>query len=93
MDPKHIEHFAVYLQSIVHRQFPHDEVNVRIENGKVKAKMRARSSDRDAICHRLGEIEGFVRGLMKAPCLFSKSDIQCAVYLATPDKPAPKLPD
>ncbi len=93
MDPKRLEAFVTYFQAVAKRQFPHDEINLRIEDGKVKAKVHTRSSDPNANHRRQGEIAGFLHGMMKAPCLFSKADIQCAIYLATPDRPAEKLPE
>jgi hypothetical protein len=92
-DPKKLEAFVVYLQSLARRQFPHDEITLVLKDGKISAGILVRSSDRDAKWERLGNIHGFLHGLLAAPTLFSKLDIQCAVYLAQPHKPAGKLPD
>jgi len=93
MDPKRLEAFVTYLQAVVKRQFPHDEVHIALNGKEIETEIRIKALNLIAASRRKGEIKGFILGLMKAPCIFSKSDTQCAIYLATPDRPAEKLPE
>jgi ribosomal protein L31E len=93
MEPKRLEAFVTYLQAVVARQFPHDTVHIVLDaNKELGTALVVKSANEKSRARRIGEIRGFINGLMKAPCIFSKSDIQCAIYLATPDRPAEKLP-
>jgi hypothetical protein len=94
-DPKKLEAFVVYLQSVVRRQFPHDEITLTLnDDRRIECDIEtSESSNPMAIAQRMGEIAGFAHGLLTAPTLLSKADMQCAVYLAQPFQPAQKLPD